>query len=163
MKVRILLDKFGLKPKTVKLTDKIKDVLAAFGSLTDLLVLGEDGKPLGILYKQEIVSILPKLNEKGTLEPDPDPNKDENNKILKDKFSEINNHLLIPNRKWDLQKSPPTIDNFATVSPDDSLLHARDRMYGISSQINDVRCVVTDSSGVAIGIFSYDSILSFTK
>jgi len=62
VKIQTLLDKFPptKNPIRVKLTDKIKDILAAFYptdkniSLSDVLVVKDD-KPVGVLYKQELV------------------------------------------------------------------------------------------------------------
>ncbi|HET7284432.1 MAG TPA: hypothetical protein VFI70_07075 [Nitrososphaeraceae archaeon] len=113
----------------VKLEDNIGNVLAAFGGLSDVLVVGEDSKPLGILYKAELLAVLPSLDKLTD---------DDKNLLLRSKLSDINNHLLIPNRKWDVQKG--TIDNFARVSPDDNLLLARERC--MPSVINSVMCDV---------------------
>jgi ERCC4-related helicase len=53
--------------------------------------------------------------------------------------------------------------NFAEVKSNDSLLTARKLMYEKSKQISDVRCVVVDESGKAVGIFGYDSIAAFME
>jgi hypothetical protein len=80
-------------------------------------------------------------------------------KPLKEVIAQITDEF-ITKKKWDVDKG---IANFAEVKSDDNLLHARQKMYHISTQVNDVRCVVTDASGKAIGIFSYDSITAFMK
>ena len=185
LKVQALLDKYPetQHPITVKLTDQIKDILAAFSryrTLTNVLVVDNDNKPLGLLYKSELFSVLGPLDETRQLKE-----KAQGEVLLKDKLEEINNHLLIQGRKWmlngsDVPASPPTTEkpstenpttenitstNFATVTPDDNLFRAKERMINISKQINDVRCVVIvdEASGKVRGIFGYDSILAFVK
>lgn len=186
LKVQALLDKYPetQHPITAKLTDRIEDVLAAFArsrTLTDVLVVDKDNKPAGILYRSELLSILGPLTPEGKLATG---HEQDNPKSLYEKLGSINNHLLIPGRKWMLdgdpvkeppsssptEKSPPspensTIANFATVTADDNLFRAKERMINISKQINDVRCVVIvdEASENVRGIFGYDSILAFVK
>jgi hypothetical protein len=63
---------------------------------------------------------------------------------------------------WNKDKD---VRNFVRVTTDESLLSAKTKMYGLSNKVNDVRCVVVNdlTSDLPIGIFSYDSILYFTK
>src|SRR5205823_11554440 len=74
LKVQAILDKYPetQNPITVKLTDPIKDVLATFAStrgksLTEVLVVDKDNKPVGILYKSELLSVLGVLTPEGDL------------------------------------------------------------------------------------------------
>ncbi len=69
---------------------------------------------------------------------------------------------FITGGKWDIING---VKNFASLTPDEALLNAKTKMYWVSTQVNDVRCVVIDdpSRNRVIGIFSYDSILYFIK
>ena len=183
--VQALLDKYPetQNPKKVTLTDTISDVLATFSSastLTDVLVVDKDDKPIGILYKSELLSVLDKLSTKNELS-----NPEEGKPQLYTMLGLINHHLLIPEKKWmfngkevteptsappaEPTSAPPaensSIANFATVIPDDNLYRARERMINVSKQINDVRCVVIvdEASKKVRGIFGYDSILAFIR
>lgn len=175
LKVQAILDKYpGTQhPVRVKLTDQIKDVLAAYSTLTEVVVVDKDGKPVGILYKSDLLSVLDPLSntERNKLA---DEGSADATISLSKKLSSINNNLLIPERKWVVAGKPvdadtpnpenSSTDNFARVTPDDNLLLARERMVSVSKQINDVRCVVIDeASGQVRGIFGYDSILAFVK
>jgi CBS domain-containing protein len=177
LKVQAILDKYPetQHPIRVKLTDQIKDVLAAFSNtLTDVLVVDKDDKPVGILYKSDLLSVLGVLSTTDRNKLANEGNDPDATTPLYEKLSSINNHLLIPERKWvvagkpvvqsTLNKENSATDNFARVTPDDNLLLARERMVSVNKQINDVRCVVIDeASGQVRGIFGYDSILAFVK
>jgi hypothetical protein len=151
IKVEDLLNKYPNTKKIQKVTleDKIKDVITSFGDLSDVLVVKDD-KPLGILYKIDLFSKTELAKQDIALSYE---------KPLKEIIAQITDEF-ITKKKWDIDKG---ITNLAEVKPDDNLLHARQKMYHISTQVNDVRCVVTDTGGKAIGIFSYDSIAAFMK
>ena len=158
VKVQTLLDKF---PETknirkVGLGDTIKKVIEAFGSFPDVLVV-KDNKPFGVLYAQDLYSILPPKGNLG----------DEANKTLVELIQDevpqekrIVDHVT--GLMWNKDKS---VKNFVRITSDESLLSAKAKMYALSNNVNDVRCVVVDDliSDLPIGIFSYDSILYFVK
>jgi CBS domain len=165
VKVQTLLDKFPdtKNIRKVMLKDTIADVIKTFGSFSDVLVVKNDDKPLGVLYKQDLYSLLP---------PKEDIDKEIENKKTGqgshqnvDKTLEIIGNIkqeAITNGNWDTING---VKNFVRVTADESLLSARAKMYAISNKVNDVRCVVVNdlTSDLPIGIFSYDSILYFTK
>ncbi len=96
VKVNALLERFPgtQQPHTVTLQDNIGHILDVFKvteGLSDVLVVGLDDTPLGVLYKVELLSILPPLNATGDLGDDVI-----NGQLLSSRLSEINNNLLIP-------------------------------------------------------------------
>jgi CBS domain-containing protein len=133
----------------VTLDNTLKEVIDSFGNFSDVLVVDKEDKPLGILYKADLFSKT-ELKDKDITQV--------HDKKLKDIIEQITPEL-ITEKKWDVKG----IRNFASVRPDDNLLHARERMYGISNKISEVRCVVVDATGKAIGIFSYDVIAALMK
>jgi CBS-domain-containing membrane protein len=109
----------------------------------------KENKPLGILYKADLFSKT-ELKDKDVTQVYSKKLKDIIEQIIAEQCTE---------KKWDVKG----IRNFASVRPDDNLMHARERMYGISNNISEVRCVVVDATGKAIGIFSYDVIAALMK
>lgn len=157
IKVQDLLTKFTNTKNIQKVTmdKKVSDVIASFGNFSDVLVVKEDLPdipiPLGILYKADLFSPFAKTSD----------SLDDYKGTLRQVMSDHTVTDFITKRKWDPEKG---VDNFATVTADDNLWQARQMMYKVSIQINDVRCVVTDpSTGKADAIFSYDSIAAFLK
>jgi hypothetical protein len=171
VKVQTLLETF---PETqgeknihkVTLGNTLGEVISAFAGLSDVLVVGKDDDPLGIVYKSDLLEKIPCSLENGKI---PDTVKADDGKalsgmnlgdFLRNPKYEIQ-HEFITNWRWDPDKG---IKNYATVEPNDNLLQARNKMYNVSSKVNDVRCVVVQpSTKKAIGIFSYDSISWFMK
>jgi hypothetical protein len=112
----------------------------------------KDNKPFGILYLQDLNSVLPAITDVKVNEPDSRP--------LGEFIVNIVNEF-ITKRKWDKERG---IRNFAEVKPDDTLLVARERLYGLNREVNDTRCVVTETTtGEPVAIFSFDSIAAFMK
>ena len=118
---------------------------------------------MGVLYKQDLYSILP---SKEDLDKEIDnkrngqglhPNIDKKLEEIIDKIKQE----VITNVMWDKING---VKNFVRVTADENLLSARAKMYGLN-RVSDVRCVVIDdpSSDLPIGIFGYDSILYFAK
>jgi CBS domain len=148
IKVEQALSRFEETKKisTVTLKDKIIDVRKKLENWSNVLVLDDNGKPFGILYKADLYSQkdIAKSNV-GDFDDDTLEN------FIADK--ELIDHIT--KRKWEKDKP---IKNFATISPENSLLHARERMYGVSTTDVDVLCVVVDKDGKPIGIIGFDII-----
>jgi hypothetical protein len=148
IKVEQALSRFEETKKisTVTLKDKIIDVRKKMENWSNVLVLDDNGKPFGILYKADLYSQkdIAKSNV-GDFDDDTLEN------FIADK--ELIDHIT--KRKWEKDKP---IKNFATISPENSLLHARERMYGVSTTDVDVLCVVVDKDGKPIGIIGFDII-----
>jgi hypothetical protein len=158
--VQALLDKFpetkNVHKVTKKKETKVSDLKAAFGKFSDVVIVDENDKPLGILYRQDFNRILP-------AEDNSDPKYTEklNESILgaNDGKSgilfEINQGFL----------SVEGLKNYVRTTTDETLWEARNKMFGLGNQINDVRCIVIDdpSTSKVIAIFTYDSILYFVK
>lgn len=152
VKVQTLLDKFPDTKNILKvgLEDTIQQVTNKFGSSSSDVLILKDKKPFGVLYAQDLYSVLPPKDNLGG----------EANKTLLEIINKIQDRIT--GRPWDKEKS---VDNFVRVTTDESLLSAKAKMYGLSNKVNDVRCVVVNdlASDLPVGIFSYDSILYFTK
>jgi CBS domain-containing protein len=148
IKVEQALSRFEEAKKiiTATLKGKVIDVRNKLENLSNVLVLDDNGKPIGILYKADLYSQkdIAKSNvgdfDNITLE-----------NFITDK--ELIDHIT--KRKWEKDKP---IKNFATINPENTLLHARERMYGISTTDLDVLCVVVDKDGKPIGIIGFDII-----
>ena len=148
IKVEQALSRFEEAKKiiTATLKGKVIDVRNKLENLSNVLVLDDNGKPFGILYKADLYSQkdIAKSNvgdfDDVTLE-----------NFITDK--ELIDHIT--KRKWEKDKP---IKNFATINPENTLLHARERMYGISTTDVDVLCVVVDKDGKPIGIIGFDVI-----
>jgi hypothetical protein len=147
IKVEEALNKFEqLKEvSTVSLKDKIPDVTKKLQDLPNVLVLDDSGKPFGILYKADLYSQKDIAARDVATFTEP----------FEDFIAamELNDHIT--GRKWEKDN---VIKNFATINADNSLLHARERMYGISTKALDVLCVVVDKDEKPIGIIGFDTI-----
>jgi CBS domain-containing protein len=148
IKVEEALSRFQETKKiiTATLKDKVIDVRNKLENLSNVLVLDDNGKPFGILYKADLYS------QKDIAES----NVGAFNGLTLENFiteKELIDHIT--KRKWEKDKP---IKNFATISPENTLLHARERMYGISTTHLDVLCVVVDKDGKPIGIIGFDII-----
>jgi hypothetical protein len=130
---------------TVSLKDKIPDVTEKLKDLQNVLVLDDSGKPFGILYKADLYS------QKDIAAKDIAAFTETFEAFITDR--DLKDHIT--GGKWEKDK---VIKNFATINADNSLLNARERMYGISTKDLDVLCVVVDKDEKPIGIIGFDTI-----
>jgi hypothetical protein len=145
--IQQVLDKFPSALQKVMITDKVKDIIASFGNLSNVLVLNTDQKPMGILYKVDFLEI-PMINDRSNLD-----------KSLIEFIDKIQSDF-VTKRPWDKQKG---VKNFAYLSPDDSLLTAKQRMYALSGNLNDVLGIVIDPYGNIVGRVGFDMLIAYTK
>jgi CBS domain len=139
------------KINTVTIKDKIDNLTTKLKDIHSILVLDSNGKPYGMLFKADLYS------QKDIAARDI---KNFNETTLEDFIS--SNELVdhITKSKWEKDKP---VKNFATISPDNSLLNARERMYGISTTALDVFCIVIDKEGKPVGIIGFDTINYYLK
>jgi hypothetical protein len=176
----------------VTLNDTIEEIIDAFdkrlgGKLTDLLVVDQDDKPNGILYKADLFStpsfremnlkngnVKIKLSSGRIMGKEESSNQGEKTADQIGKEGEGEKTADQIGKEGEGEKTADQIGKevkeilrkFAKVKPDENLLQARERMYQVSDEINkisEVRCVVIDNADKAIGIFGYDVIAFFMK
>jgi len=133
------------KVNTVTVKDKVPEVTKKLEDFPSVLVLDNNGKPYGMLYKADLYS------QKDIAATDIGKITEAFEEFISTK--ELVDHIV--KRKWEKDKP---IKNFATISPDNSLLSARERMYGISTSALDVFCIVIDREGKPVGIIGFDTI-----
>jgi hypothetical protein len=133
------------KVNTVTIKDKIPDVTKKLEEFPNVLVLDNNGKPYGMLYKADLYS------QKDIAASDIKNFKDPLEDFISSK--ELIDHIA--KTRWEKDKP---VKNFATINADNSLLNARERMYGISTAALDVFCIVIDKEGKPVGIIGFDTI-----
>jgi hypothetical protein len=149
IKVQDILTKYPVATNVHKVTldNTIKEVLDSFGDLSNVLLV-KDRKPLGILYKIDLLGIFSKMNAK-----------------IDDHYEDkLTSHIgsitdFVTKRQW----SETGIHNYARLTPDTTLLSTRERMYGVSNQVNDVVGLVMDTNGIATAVVTYDMIVGYIK
>jgi hypothetical protein len=160
VKVQALLNKLpetkNVQKVTKKKETKVSNLRDAFGRFSDVVIVDENDRPLGILYKQDLNRVLPAESD-----PKYKDKLDESILAVDDKGNNVG-VLFEVNEKF---LAPDGIKNYARTTTDESLWEAKSKMFALGNQINDVRCIVIDdpSTSKVIAIFSYDSILYFVK
>lgn len=155
MTIKDLLDEL---PKardvvTVKLKDSIQEVDKSFSDndLTNVLVVDDEKRPLGILYKWNFLEKI-KL---GTPSP---PATDE-----------LNNHIdkidsdFVSKKKW---KRDEGNMNFATLSLKDKILEAKGKMTeraGDEDSVLSVRGIIKNEEGKVSGIINFSNLTEALK
>jgi hypothetical protein len=151
IKVEDLLNKYpaARNVRKVTLDNTIKEVLDSFGDLSNVLVVDKEGKPLGILYKADLLGIFGKKDTKIDAHY---------NEPLRNHIGSITEDF-IKKTQW----SETGIRNYATLALNTTLLSATEKMNAISDQVNDVVGLVMDTNGIPISVVTYDMIVGYIK
>lgn len=135
----------------VKLKDKLSDVLKKFDGFSNVVVVNEEDKPLGILYHRDLLNT--KTIKKHNMVDDPNNEKLIFENIIKEEID----HDFVTNEKWS------TVPNYAELQMNTTLLGAIDRMSKVGKdKVNDVLGLVIEG-GKMIGVVTYDMILGYVK
>jgi hypothetical protein len=132
--------------RKVKMSDTMKNLKDAFEDVSNVLVVDNNDKPLGILYKLDIFE-NDEIKEK--LDSNTDRLEDLIEKIEKD---------FITKGKWSKDKG---IKNFALLSLSDNLISAKEKMHAVGGLA--VRGVVTEPNGRATAIVTFDLLIAYIK
>ena len=148
LKVKEILDKFDKYKNVIKakITDAVGASFKQIADISTLLLLDASDKPLGFIYKDDILKIVD-MNEAKV---------DAITKTFKEFFMEQATAGMdiideITGLKW-TGENP--IKNYAEVNPDDTLLLAQTKMKSISDK-QKVRGLVINNQGNIEGVLTY--------
>jgi len=153
--VKDLLDELpkAREVKTVTLKNKIKEVKKIFESddLTNVLVIDEQQRPLGVLYKW---NFLEKIKD---ATPRPNDEDDLNEHIDKIETDFVSRH------RWEKDKGNK---NFATLLLNDSILEAKGKMIGRAGDddsVLSVRGIIENEEGKVSAIINFSNLTKMLK
>ena len=141
----------ALKVSTVTLKDTLTKVMETFGDLSNVVVIDETSRPLGVLYKSDLLEI-------DEIKKNDISNKKYTDSKSLDSLIEQIAKEFVTKKKWDKNG----INNYAKLQLNTTLLEAKNLMTQISDKINDLLGLVMDN-GKLIGVISYDMILAYQQ
>lgn len=148
LKVSEILDKFNNYKNVTKakITDIVGDTFKGIDNMSTVLLTDANDKPLGFLYKDDILKVVDMNEEKV----------DGITKSFKEFFTEqaaAGRDIIdeITGSKWSGESA---LKNYAEVNPDDTLLLAQTKMKSISDK-QKVRGLVINNQGKIVGVLTY--------
>jgi hypothetical protein len=139
------------KVSTVTLKDTLTKVMSTFADLSNVVVIDDTDRILGVLYKSDLLEIDDIKKQDIT-------DKKYTDATYLDSLIEQIAKEFVTKKKWDKNG----INNYAKLQLNTSLLEAKNLMTQISDTINDLLGLVVEN-GKLVGVISYDMILAYQK